>query len=181
MTKWGFYMNIWWLGQLKLENFDSKDRKVWVFDFFFDLTKNFNFFFLTKDQSKYLVETSEGVVQLRQAVVGDLDWRWDRWLLWCVVELHWHPSDPNRWPNWSRSVLDESRSSFYIPARITNDSSVGQFFFLPYFDKKSIFWQNCALLRSKFQYSWSFGMVGSICHLIGTHFDNFWPFKPKFG
>ena len=28
------------------------------------------------------------------------------------------------------------------------------FFFWPYFDKKSIFCQNCAFLRSKFQYSW---------------------------
>ena len=27
------------------------------------------------------------------------------------------------------------------------------FFFLPYFDKKSIFCQNCAFLRSKFQHS----------------------------
>ena len=27
-------------------------------------------------------------------------------------------------------------------------------FFWPYFDKKSIFCQNCAFVRSKFQYSW---------------------------
>ena len=40
----------------------------------------------------------------------------------------------------------------------------------------TLFWQKVPflILGSIFLFFWS------ICHLIGTNFDNFWPFKPKF-
>ena len=41
-----------------------------------------------------------------------------------------------------------------LPIVIVGRLMIGQFFFWLYFDKKSIFCQNCAFLRSKFQYSW---------------------------
>ena len=57
--------------------------------------------------------------------------------------------------------------------------SIGQFFF-DLLKKKSIFCQNCAFLRSKFQFCvkiWADGInLSSYWH----KFWQFWPFKPKF-
>ena len=61
-------------------------------------------------------------------------------------------------PSWKSEISLVHKHSFHVIV-------MRAIFFLLYFDKKSIFCQNCAFLRSKFQYSWSFGMMRSICHL----------------